>query len=225
MFGVIDTQDRQVTGPTIEPIDLEEVKKMRRFSSTSLDTLFDMWIGAARQDFETQTGLQLLTATREYALDAVPYGDRIELPRPPLRSIVSIVSDDGNGAEQTLDESNYYMLPRRSESDEFETFPTPGYVALVSGASWPTVATQRQSLRIRYTCGFGDAPGAVPELIAYALHLFVGSAHKFNEHMQDGKSIQELPYGVQHIMMTAKWNARRVLVPRYADWAVSAWQG
>ncbi len=225
MFGVIDTQDYQITGPRLEPIDLEEVKKQRRFSSTSLDTLFDMWIGAARQDFETQTGLSLLTTIREFALDAVPCDNRIELPRPPLQGIVSIGWTDGDGVEQTMDSGGYYMLPRRSEGDEFETFPTPGDVALVSGASWPSVASRRQALRIRYTCGFGDAPGSVPELIVYALNLFVGSAHKFSEQMQDGKSIQQLPYGAESVMMRAKWNARRILVPKYVYGTEPTWQG
>lgn len=219
MTGVIDTQDYQITGPTIEPLDLEEVKKQRRFASTTLDTLFDMWIGSSRQDFETHTGVQLLTATREYAMDAFPCGDRIELSRPPLRGVVGVFYDV-DGEEQTFGADNYVVLPKDCETLEYETFPTPGYIALVSGASWPTPDTTRQSVRIRYTCGFGAAPGFVPELIVYALHLFVGAAHKYGEQIQEGKSqtLQELPYGAKEVMRKAQWNARRVLVPRSSTW-------
>jgi uncharacterized phiE125 gp8 family phage protein len=220
MSRVIETQDYQIIGPTLEPLDLEEVKKQRRFTSTSIDTLFDMWMGASRQDFESETGVQLLTATREYALDATPCADRIEIPRPPLRSIVSITYDDDSGVEQTFDSANYVVLPRQSDPQEFDTFPTPGYVALVSGASWPTVTCRRQALRIRYICGFGDAPGAVPELIQYALFMFVGTAHKYAESLQELRGSNLSIPGVDNVMMRAKWNARRVLAPRTYSWPV-----
>ncbi len=45
----LPTMDTVIEGPTCEPLDLEEVKKQRRMSTsvTSLDPLFDLWIAAA----------------------------------------------------------------------------------------------------------------------------------------------------------------------------------
>ncbi len=222
MRGVIDTADYLIAGPTLEPIDLEEVKKQRRFSATSLDTLFDMWMSASRQDFETMTGLALLTQTREFALDAfpcqdLPDQDQIELPSPPVQAIVSLVYDAG-GEEQTLDAASYRLTPAVSDPPLFKTYPNRAKVALVAGASWPVAAIQRKAVRIRYTCGFGDAPGAVPEIIVYALNLFVGHAHKFSEEVQEGKVLQRLPYGAAQILFNAKWHAAQTLIPR-STWA------
>lgn len=223
MFGVIATQDYQITGPRIEPLDLEEVKKQRKFASTSLDTLFDMWIGASRQDFESDTGLQLLTSTREYALDAFPCDDLIELPRPPLRGIVGVFYDLG-GVEQTLSSDIYKILPKDAATLDYGTYPMPGYIALVSGASWPTPDTTRQAVRVRYICGFGDAPGAVPENIQYALMMYVGTAHKYGESLQELRGSNLSIPGVDDVMMRAKWNAKRVLEPRYSAWS-TPWRG
>ncbi len=209
MRSLIDFTDVQIEGPTIEPLDLDEVKKQRRFSSTSLDTLFDIWTSAARQDFEEMTGLQLLTATREMALDGVPDGRAIQLGRAPVQAIVSVTYDDADGVEQTFDAANYTLLPKRTGAVGFETFPGLSSVVLNASASWPmlassTTGTTGQSLRIRYLCGFGDAPGAVPELIVYALHQFVGTAHKYGESLQDPKgTLQEIP-GVKQVLRNAR---------------------
>lgn len=210
----IQTRDYLITGPTIEPLDLEEVKKQRRFSATSLDTLFDLWIGAARQDFEQMTGIQLLTATREYALDAFPGACAIQIPRPPLQAIVSITYGDAGGSpEQTVDAASYVVTPPLTDPPSADVYPSRSRVALVAGASWPTVTGQPGLVRIRYRCGFGDAPGAVPELIVYALQLFVGSAHKYSEDLLE-QTLERLPLGAQQVMRNAMWAAAQTLIPR-----------
>ncbi len=205
MRSLIDFTDVQIEGPRLEPLDLDEVKKQRRFSSTSLDTLFDIWTSAGRQDFETMTNLQLLTATREMALDGVPADREIQLSRAPVQSIVSITYDDGDQVEQTFSAANYTLVPKRSGAVGFETFPALASVALVGDASWPTTGTGSKSLRIRYICGYGDAPGAVPELIVYYLHMFVGTAHKYGEGVQQDArgSLLEIP-GVKQVLRSAR---------------------
>lgn len=207
----IDVMDTLVTGQTIEPIDLEEVKKQRRFSSTSIDTLFDMWISASRQDFETLTGLNLLTSVREQAMDCFPYCNEIELVKTPVQSIVSVTYDDGSGVAQTFDAANYYLTPAVAQK---EPYPSRARLSLINGVSWPTTVAQPKAVRIRYTCGFGDAPGDVPELITYALYLFVGHAHRFSEEVQQGPTLQRLPIGAQQIIRQAQMNALSTLGPR-----------
>lgn len=214
MRGLIDYTDVQITGPTIEPLDLDEVKKQRRFASTSLDTLFDMWIGAGRQDFERMTNLQLLTATREFALDCAPCDSEIQLSHAPVQSIVSIKYDDADNVEQTWSSSNYKLLPKRSGAVGFEDYPSLSSVALVGSASWPS-STGLKSLRIRYVCGYGDSPGAVPEVIVYALHMFVGTAHKYGEEIQDQKLLLLKVPGVEQVIRNARLG-RTVLPERYA---------
>ncbi len=215
MRSLIDFTDVQILGPSLEPLDLEEVKKARRFSSTSMDTLFDIWTSAARQEFETMTNLQLLTATREMALDGAPSDDEIELQVAPVQSIVSITYDDGNNDEQTFDAANYTLVPKRSGAVGFERFPDLARVTLVQNASWPTTGPGKKSLRIRYVCGFGDAPGDVPELIIYNLHMFVGTAHKYTEGLQDPKGTLATIPGVASVVRNAK-TVRRLYPSRWS---------
>lgn len=212
MGSVIDTSLSLITGPSIEPIDLDEMKKFRRFGSTSLDTLFDVWGSAARQHFEEQTGRQLLTATWEYALDGVPSGDQIELPRPPLQTVDSVTYDDGDSVEQTFAASNYRVIaPAGSHA-------APGRIVLLSGSSWPTTSGLAKSVRIRFTAGYGDAPGAVPELARYALYMLIGHFQKFGEEVQDAK-FSALPIGASMVIRNFRDSALPTLIPR-TTWLV-----
>lgn len=207
----IDFSDVLITAPTIEPLDLEEIKKQRRFSSTSIDTLFDIWGSAGRQDFEEMTGLALLTQTREFALDGAPCQREIQLSRTPVQSIESIVYDDADNVEQTFDAANYTLLPKRDGATGFEPYPALSTVALVPNASWPVTGCGRKSIRIRYIAGFGSAPGAVPEIIQYALYMFVGTAHRYGESLQEMRGSNLTVPGVDQVMRNAR--TRRTIVP------------
>ncbi len=226
MRGIIDTMDSLIAGPLLEPLDLEEVKKQRRFSSTSLDTLFDLWISAARQHWEELTGRQLLTATWEYWLDAFPVQTAIELPHPPLQAVLSVTYDDGDGVAQTWDAANYRVIAPQGDR------APRGRLVLASGASWPTTLIQPAAVRIQYLAGYGDAPADVPELDQHVLMTLVGHFHKYGEAVQDAKNtLADLPVGAKMILQARRLASLPTLQPRYS-WAttqmldaVDAWQG
>ena len=198
----IRSEDSLIVPPSCEPLDLDEVKKQRRFSSNSLDTLFDLWIAAARQHLEEQTGCQLITATWETALDDVPGHGVIELPHPPLQRVVSIVFDDADGVGQTWDATAYRTITPTGPH------PRRGRVALMSGGSWPTATRQPGGVRIRYQAGYGNTPGAVPELVRYALFMLVGHFHKFGEEINEARAtILQLPLGAKDVMNAMKYYA------------------
>lgn len=202
----IDYSDSLIVAPTVEWKDIDEIKKQRRFSSTSLDTLFDLWTSASRQHFEEMTNLQLLTATRCFALDSAPCQSQIQLGRAPVQSIVSVKYDDDSGTEQTFDDANYRLVGPAA----VDVYPSLRCVELVTGASWPST-TGSKSLRINYLAGYGDAPGAVPELIQYALMCYVGAFHKFDAELSEEKYTCP-PIGAQMVIRNAK--ALRTLIPR-----------
>ncbi len=207
MLRQMQTADSLIVRPTLEPLDLDEVKKQRRFSSTTLDTLFDLWISAARHYFEEQTGRQLLTAIWEYWLDGFPWDRRIELPHPPLQAVLSIKYDDGNGDEQTLDPDTYRVVAPAGD------YCRRGFVELKSGLSWPSAACQSASVRIQFSAGYGDAPGDVSELFKYALLMLVGHFHKFGEEVNEARAnVLVLPLGAQAVMDAAKFSA----LPQFA---------
>lgn len=121
---------------------------------------------AAIQEFERDTGRQLVTATYELTLDAFPSGDgdeaEIELPKPPLISVTSVKYIDTDGVEQTLATTVWEM----SAPDPDE----PGVVRLQYDQAWPETRDQRDAVRIRFVAGYGAA-SALPELIGAAIKL------------------------------------------------------
>ncbi len=197
------TDESLIVRPTLEPLDLDEVKRQRRFTSTSLDTLFDLWISAARGLFEEETGRQLLLATWEYWLEGFPWARQIELPHPPLRDVLSVKYDDANGDEQTIDPDTYKAIAPSGD------YAKRGFIEIKNGLMWPFAQCPASaSVRIQFTAGYGDAPGDVPELFKYALMMLVGHFHKFGEEVNEARAnILILPLGAQQVMDAAKFSA------------------
>lgn len=207
MRGVIPTVPTLITGPTREPLDLEEVKKHIKFSPTTEDTLIDGWIAGARETFEQEACVQIMTATYQLALPLGPGAREIELPYPPLQSIVSVTYDDANGDAQTWDAANYEMVPSGAGC-------TRGRLALASSVtSWPTTNGQPSSLRIRFVAGFGNATGDVPQRIKDALYLLVSHFHRNRSEVQDGPVVL-LPIGAVSTIRSYKYRALPILEPR-----------
>lgn len=203
----------------VEPITLTEVKAhLKLGSSTSEDSLLELWIQAARVYFEETTGRQIINATWEYALDAVPAWSVIELPRPPLFAVESVLYDDGDGTEQTLSSGSYTV----NKSGIFDGSPSSGVldpycgcgsIELVSGTTWPTTSGLSRSLRIRRTCGYGETADEVPGLIKAAL-LFLVAHFWRNRHEVTEKSLQSVPLGADILMRGFKYTALQTLAPR-----------
>ncbi len=215
MRGLIDTADTLVTGPTREPIDLDETKRALRFAQTGEDTLIDTYISGARHYFEVETGRQVMTATRELWLDAFPIHRQIELPWPPLQSVVSITYTDGAGDDQVMDAALYQVLAPQGPHCQ------RGRVTLVSGAAWPGAGDAPKAVRIRFTCGYGSVPGDVPELIKGILYDLVGDAHQYRSQTYEGSgsmTLQALPR-TQEVLRGFRQSAIPTLLPRYSTWA------
>ncbi len=222
MRGVIRGTDHLIAGPAVEPLSLDLTKAQRRMprGASSMDALFDLWIAAARQHFEEQTGRQIITATWEYWLTGFPAQGGIELPHPPLQSIVSITYDDSNGDEQTIDSDDYAVVAPAGD------YCSRGRVMLAGGSSWPTSTwttgesdLRRNGVRIRYKAGYGDSPTDVPALIQASLLFLVGHFHKYGEEVQDSTgTLERLPIGAKLMMDGFKYSALPQLSPSiYAE--------
>lgn len=173
--------DTLIDGPTLEPLDLDEVKKALRFTSDTEDTLIDAYISAARQHFEEQTGRQLMLATRERRFYTLPDGP-LELPFPPLREVLSVSTGDSGSPDSDLVLGTDYTV-----STPTGPHAAPGLIYPVSGAIWPNAA---QAI-VRYRCGYGNSIGDIPELIRVILHQLVATFHKYRA------SVQEIKPGAQ----------------------------
>ena len=186
------SEDVLLVAPTLEPLDLDEVKKQRRFSATTLDTRFDAWISAARQQFEEETNLQLMTATWQTLLDTFPCSSQpiIMLGRAPVQSIVSVEYVDASGVLQAMDAGDYEIYPPVAS----KAFPSPSGVRPTGSGTWPTATDRAGSVRVTYLAGYGDAPGDIPEGISNALMLYVGDFHRWSENMSE-KTVSTTPLG------------------------------
>lgn len=213
----IDTALTLIEDVTFEPLDLEEVKKILRYSATREDTALDGWMAAARTYFEEETGRDTSNRTREYWLDEFPGQRQIEIPRPPLQSVLSIKYDDADGVEQTFDAANYRVI------NPHDAYCVPGRIALVYGASWPATICQAKAVRIQFISGYGNARGDVPELAKAAMLYLVGHFHKFRAETQEntpGTSLVQVPIGFASIVRAFKYTARPTLPPtRCRTWA------
>ena len=97
------------------------------------------------------------------------FGNVIELPRPPLISITSVVALDEDDTETTYDSDNYYLI----------TNATPGKLIIKRSTSNPT-NTSRDFGRFVITSvhGYGTAAIDVPSPIITGIKLWVSALYE-----------------------------------------------
>ena len=142
-----------VTGPTEEPLTLEEAKKHARSDAIAdEDDLFDSWVRASREDAEQYLGRGLFTQTWKLVLD--DFFDVIWLPMAaPLQSVSSVqyYAEDGT---LTVLATSYYDLDTTSE---------PGRIVRKPNQVWPPLQSDRLGrVVITYVVGW-SAIGSIPQ--------------------------------------------------------------
>lgn len=172
-----------ITAPTAAVVTLAEVKEQLRIDDSDLseDRLLDAILTASVNQLDAASGGWLGRALREQTwelrLDRFP-ADEITLPFPPFLAITSFKYDDTAGTERTLAVTTGYRL--FSEGTMGRAVLRPLY-----SASWPIARSDLQSVRIRYTCGYAVAAGAVadqmPQPIKQAVLLMVKELYSLGE--------------------------------------------
>lgn len=151
--------------PTAEPVTLGEMRDQLRVDTITEDSLLSLYVSAARQRAERETGRAIVSQTWQMTADGFPhvrpcgrwwFGELlcphphvIIVPRPPLRSVTSIQYVDADGATQTLDPSNYIV----------DTVSEPGRIAPAFGKTWPATRHQINAVTITFVCGFSVPTG------------------------------------------------------------------
>lgn len=153
-----------VTGPSVEPVTVEEVKALARIQHTADDSVIEGLIPAARIQAEHLMRRQLVNATWRLTLDWFPSWE-IKFPRPPLASITSIKYDDVDGNEQTLTVDDDYRVLTDDEPGRVE----PSYDA----GLWPVTFDRAGAVRIVYVAGYGATAASVPADIRHAIKWLV----------------------------------------------------
>jgi uncharacterized phiE125 gp8 family phage protein len=137
-----------VTGPAAEPVTLEEVRLALRIDYNYEDPYLEIVAKSARERVEKFLRRALITQTWDLILDWGPAW--VELPKPPLQSVVGIYATGTDVTDITVDPGAYYVKDR--------------VVSLRPAQVWPTHITP-QGFRVRFTCGYGDDRVSVPSSI------------------------------------------------------------
>lgn len=228
-LNLTDTLISTVAGgsPPVQALTLAYARSHIRALSTADDELTTVHIDAAASYFERQTGRQLLTATRELWLDAFPFlgangpAARIELPHPPLQSVVSIAYVDGAGVLQTLGGSPTVVHVTAPAGP----YAARGSVEPLAGGRWPIARDETGAVRIRYTCGYGNTAAAIPALARGILCLLVGHFDTFRSavHSAQQGQVLELPLGVQLLLDSFRYSALSTQVLRATPATEALW--
>ena len=167
-----------IAAPTVEPITLAQARKQCKVDAEGTppvhedDDLLMMFAGAAREWCEHFTGIAI--APTGVQIDLPSFGASIRLQSGPVIAVTSITYLDSEFVRQTVDPAIYFV-------DSDGPIST---IRLKRGQSWPQAASERGSIRVQYTIGFGAAPevpqGNVSSDNGYVLAGYVyeiGRAH------------------------------------------------
>lgn len=176
---------RLASAPAIEPITLDEMKAHLRCTDSAENDYITALIVAARAACEAETKRAFLTQTWTLTLDRFPRcNGLIELPNPPLQSVLSIAYTDEDGVVQTLDES-YYQVDAVSE---------PGRLAPAANCTWPDDASTEtlSAVIVSYRAGW-TAAASVPAEIKHAIKLLASHWYANREAVEMEYTPKTLP--------------------------------
>ena len=156
---------RIVTAPTAEPVTIAEAKAQLHIgaSDDSHDVEIASMIAAAREEWERDTSIALITRTIEQRMDRF-YGVVLLMIRP-LIEVLSVSYVDSAGDTQTIASSNYY-----TDIDK---------LAFKGTFNRPNTEKRSEAVRIQYTAGYGTDSRFCPELDRMAIKLSL--ANRFED--------------------------------------------
>ena len=173
-----------------EPVLVTDLQTHSRLPSNLVPPAADpayleQLIAAARELFEAETHLQLLTATWELRLDNFPLsGGPVYLPIAPAQELLSVKYLDTDGVEQTLYDST--VSPAIDEGVlevdlKSPARPEAGQIYLAYNQSWPSPRSEKNAVRIRFKAGFGASPADVPNGIKQWILIQAATMHENRE--------------------------------------------
>jgi uncharacterized phiE125 gp8 family phage protein len=180
----------EVTAPTAEPLQVSEARRHLALDDSYYDDYISSLVEVTRATVQAHTHRQLVTATFDAKLDALPAGQgTLCLPYGQLQSITSVSYTDTAGVSQTFSSGDYDVSIARE----------PGTIRPAYGEVWPVARLEQEAATVRFVCGYGAA-SAVPQAIKQAMLLLIG--HYFNNREQTivGTMASEIPQGSQALL-------------------------
>lgn len=178
-----------VTPPALEPLTLDEGKARAGLNWPDGDPRDDQmrgFIAAARQQVERDTGLALLTQTRDIYLDTIG-GYALDLPSQarPLQSVTSVKWTDTAGAVNTFDPASYVVDLGDAR------------IGLALGAVWPTDLRPFQPFVVRVVSGWTSPEVLLAQepLLVHAVGLLTAHYATLGRDLASADRASEVPYG------------------------------
>lgn len=149
----------RTSGPSFEPLTLDEAKVQCRQYSNDYDAEIASLITAAREKLEYDTGRTFCTSTIVEKFDSWPESF-IELHAWPVASVTSIAYLDTAGNSQTWSSSNYTL-------DVGQVTPViwPAYQV-----AWPAIRGTQNAITVTYVAGY-VSQALVPGIAKQAMLL------------------------------------------------------
>lgn len=160
-----------VTGPSTEPVELDQAKEHLRIDGTDEDEYLTRLICDVRAIGEQYTRKRFITQTWDQWFDAqcaAHYGDRIPLADRPIQSITGLYWYDQDGNETEIDASLYTL----HASEE------PEVIMLSTWGGWPAGARETNSFRIRYVAGYADDCAGIPGAIRRGMYQLIADLYE-----------------------------------------------
>lgn len=177
--------------PTTMAVKTADVKSHANIAISDDDSLLTSYIMAATELCEQHTHRALLPQTWLWALDLFPSASKRELvfPRPPLRSITSVMYVDSAGASQTWASTNY----------DIDTIAEPGRLVLDPAQPWPDTETGRaNAVTLTFVAGYADT-NQVPENLKQGIRMLVAHWYERREAVTEATIGVEVPWGVTNL--------------------------
>ena len=179
------------SGPSIEPITLEEMKTRLRISGCDFDSeLSDMLI-SARQQVEADTYRKLITQTVVmYQEDFVSLLGPLDIRLAPIQSITHVKYYDRDDALQTFAAADYYA----------NLTSTPPEIRLKEAKQWPNTSLYRPNkVEITMVAGYGATAASVPRaaklaMVEYCRAIWDGCDHNTDTYRRLVASLQWTGY-------------------------------
>jgi uncharacterized phiE125 gp8 family phage protein len=205
-----------VTPPAELLLPLQVAKDWLRVDVSDEDSLIEDCISAAQEDLEGNYELALLTQTWDWTQDNFPglglfpwssvwnvaQNRPVEIPRPPLQSVVSLTYTDSTDASTviTFPDARFTV----------DTSSVIGRVAPKVGQTWPSASLQTISaVTWRVKLGFGDHFINVPFKARQAARLLVGHYYANREQVLLEQRVRaiDIPRGVDDLMSPLNWRS------------------
>jgi uncharacterized phiE125 gp8 family phage protein len=169
------------TAPTSYPVTVDDVKDFARIDGNDEDSIIESFIAAVTENVELYLRRSLITRTIKLTMDQWDKSE-IELPLPPLLSVLSVKTIDEDNIETVYDSSNYYCV----------TESIPGKIVIKKESELP-INTERDysGYIINYQAGYGNAT-AVPKSIKIAIMQWATMVYE-NRSMTDNDIKQNEP--------------------------------